>query len=77
MKQRLDGVNTIYSSFVGVGDRVYVAARNGTVVVLKNSDQFEVLATNKLDDGFNATPAIVGDELYLKGNEHIYCIAKQ
>jgi outer membrane protein assembly factor BamB len=76
MKQRLDGVDTIYSSFVGVGDRVYVAARNGTVVVLKNSDQFEVLATNKLDDGFDATPAIVGDELYLKGKEHFYCIAK-
>ena len=26
--------------------------------------------------GFDATPAIVGDELYLKGKEHIYCIAK-
>jgi outer membrane protein assembly factor BamB len=76
MKQRLDGVDTIYSSLVGVGDRVYVAARNGIVVALKNSDELEVLATNKLDDGFDATPAIVGDELYLKGKEHFYCIAK-
>ncbi len=76
-KQRLDGADTIYASFVGVGDRVYIAARNGTFFVLKNSDKFEVLATNKLDDEFNATPAIVGDELYLKGKEHFYCIAKQ
>jgi outer membrane protein assembly factor BamB len=75
-KQPLEGFDLIYSSFVGVGDRVYVAARNGTVAVLKNADTFEVLATNKLDDGFDATPAIVGDELYLRGNAHFYCIAR-
>jgi outer membrane protein assembly factor BamB len=75
-KQRLDGIDMIYASFVGVGDRVYVAGRNGTVVVLKNSDTFEVLAANKLEDTFDATPAIIGDELYLKGKKNFYCIAK-
>jgi outer membrane protein assembly factor BamB len=76
-RQSLEGVNTIYASFVGVGNRVYVAARNGTVAVLKNADTFEVLATNRLDDVFDATPAIVGDELYLRGSRHFYCIARQ
>lgn len=75
-KQRLDGINMIYASFVGVGDKVYVAGRNGTIAVLKNSDTFEILATNKLEDGFDATPAIVGDELYLKGRKNFYCIGK-
>ncbi len=75
-RQSLEGVNTIYASFVGVGDRVYVAGRNGTVAVLKNADTFEVLAANKLDDGFDATPAIVGDELYLRGNRYFYCVAR-
>jgi len=41
------------------------------------ADTFEVLAINKLDDGFDASPAIVGDELYLKGNKSLYCIAKR
>jgi outer membrane protein assembly factor BamB len=45
--------------------------------VLKNADTFEVLATNKLDDVFDATPAIVGDELYLRGSRNLYCIARQ
>ena len=76
-KQRLEGINTIYASFVGVGDRIYVAGRNGTVAVVKNADTFEVLATNELDDGFDATQAIVGDELYLRGDKYLYCVAKQ
>jgi len=76
-KQPLTGIDSIYASFAGVGDRVYVAGRNGTTLVVKNADTFEVLATNKLDDGFDASPAIVGDELFLKGNKSMYCIAKR
>jgi outer membrane protein assembly factor BamB len=76
-KERLQDVNTIYGSFVGAADRVYIPSRNGTVAVIKNADTFEILATNKLNDSFDATPAIVGDELYLRGNESFYCIAKQ
>lgn len=74
---RLPDVNTIYSSFVGVADRIYIPARNGVVSVIKNADTFEVLATNRLDDTFDATPAIVGDELYLRGAQNLYCIARQ
>jgi len=76
-KQALPDMNTVYSSFVGVADRVYVSDRSGHTVVLENSDTFKVLASNQLDDGFNATPAIVGDELYLKGDKFIYCIARE
>jgi len=35
-----------------------------------------VLATNTPDDRFDASPAIVGDELFLKGKTYLYCIAK-
>jgi outer membrane protein assembly factor BamB len=76
-KQPAPGIDTIYASFVGVGDRVYVTARNGTVVVIKNADTFEIVATNKLNDAIDATPAIVGDELCIKGNKFFYCIAKK
>jgi outer membrane protein assembly factor BamB len=76
-KQALTGIDSIYASFVGAGDRVYVAGRNGVTVVVKNADTFETLAANKLDDGFDASPAIAGDELYLKGAKSLYCIAKK
>jgi outer membrane protein assembly factor BamB len=73
--QTLEGIDQVYSSPVGVADRVYCPGRNGVTVVLKNADTFEVLATNKLDDGFDASGAVIGDELYLRGNKYLYCIA--
>ncbi len=77
VKQMLEGLSGIYASPVGVKDRVYFVGRKGTTKVIKVSDTLEVLATNKLDDGFDASPIIVGDELYLKGSKNLYCIAKQ
>jgi len=76
-EQTLEGINQVYASPVGVADRVYCPGRNGITVVIKNADTFEVLATNKLDDGFDASPAVIGDELYLRGNKFLYCIAKK
>ena len=38
---------------------------------------FEVLAQNTLEDDFDASPAIAGDELYLRGHRSLYCIAQQ
>ena len=43
--------------------------------VLKPSEQFEVLAVNKLDDGLDCSPAFVDNEMYLKGKQNLYCIA--
>ena len=77
VKQSLEGMGDIYVSPVGVADRVYFVGRDGVSQVIKHSEKFEALATNTLDDKFDASPAIVGDELFLKGKEHLYCIAKQ
>ena len=45
--------------------------------VIKRSVEFEVLAVNTLDDEIDASPAVVGDELLLKGKTYLYCIAAQ
>ena len=74
--QRLEGIEGIYASPVGVGDRVYITGRNGTTLVLKQGAQFEVLGGNALDDSFSASPAIAGDELFLRGEKVLYCIAQ-
>lgn len=73
--ERLEGVQNVYASIVGAAGRVYIAARDGKVAVLKHGPEFEVLAINALDDSFDATPAIVNRELYLRGAGHLYCIA--
>jgi outer membrane protein assembly factor BamB len=75
--QRFEGPSDFYASPVGASDRVYLAGRNGTSVVLKHSDQFEILATNKLQEKFDASPAVVGKELFLRGHEYLYCLAEK
>ncbi len=46
-------------------------------VVLKQSDKLEVLAVNRLDEKFDASPAAVGKDLFLRGREYLYCITEK
>jgi outer membrane protein assembly factor BamB len=73
--QRLTSIPNVFASPVGAAGRVYFAGREGTTLVIKNSPSFEVLATNVLDDGFDASPALVDKEIYLRGQKFLYCIA--
>ena len=59
----------------GAAGRVYIPGRDGTTVVIKKGPTFEVLAENTLDDGFDASPAMVDRDLYLRGYRYLYAIA--
>ncbi|MEO1971336.1 MAG: PQQ-binding-like beta-propeller repeat protein, partial [Pirellulaceae bacterium] len=73
---RLPELANIYASPVAANDRVYITGRNGTTLVLKRSNELEVLATNKIDDRINSSPALAGNQLFLRGNRFLYCIAE-
>jgi len=75
--QRVEGLKGAYASPVAADGRVYLVGRNGTTVVIKAGNAFEVLATNALDDPIDASPALVGNELFLRSKEHLYCIAEK
>jgi outer membrane protein assembly factor BamB len=75
--ERLGEIRSIYASPVGAAGRVYVTGREGRTVVLKAGPTHEVLATNVLDDGFDASMAVAGDEIYLRGRDALYCLAKE
>lgn len=72
--ETVDGMNGIYASPMGAAGRVYLLGRDGGAVVLENGPEMKVLTRNRLDDGFDASPAAVGNELYLRGRKHLYCL---
>jgi outer membrane protein assembly factor BamB len=73
-RERLPGLDSLYGSPVAAAGRIYITGRNGTTLVLKQSDKLEVLATNRLDDPIDASPAVVGRQLLLRGEKFLYCI---
>ena len=75
--QRLDGVPNVFASPVGAGGRVYIPGREGSTLVIRNATTYQVLAKNDLQDAFDASPALVDGEIYLRGNRYLYCIAEK
>jgi outer membrane protein assembly factor BamB len=76
-QKRLPGMDTIYASPVAANGRVYFSSREGTTVVIEHGPNLRILASNELDETIDASPAIVGREMILRGENHLYCIAEQ
>jgi outer membrane protein assembly factor BamB len=74
--QVLPGMRGIYASPLAANGFIYVFGRDGTVIVLKDAPQFEVVATNKLNDKIDASAAMLGKELFVRGHEYLYCITE-
>jgi outer membrane protein assembly factor BamB len=72
---RLPGIANVYASAVGAAGRVYVTDLEGSTLVFSNEASPKILARNILDDRFNASAAISGKEIFLRGEKHLYCIA--
>ena len=72
--QRLPGLGNIYASPVAAAGRIYFTDREGTTVVLQHGPQLQVLSTNKLDEPIDASPALVGKQMFLRSAKHLYCI---
>ena len=61
---------------IAAGGHVYLTGLNGTTVVIKDADQLEIVATNSVGEDVAATPAPVDKELFIRGQQHLFCIAK-
>ncbi|APZ96045.1 PQQ-binding-like beta-propeller repeat protein [Fuerstiella marisgermanici] len=72
---RVPGLDSIYASPVAAGGHVYLTDRRGTTVVIKDSPTFEIVATNSVGETVDATPAPVDDELFIRGEQHLFCIS--
>ncbi|MEP3478216.1 MAG: PQQ-binding-like beta-propeller repeat protein [Fuerstiella sp.] len=72
---RTPGLDSIYASPVAAGGYVFLTGRNGTTVVIKDADQFEIVSTNSVGETVDATPAPVDNELFIRGEKHLFCIS--
>jgi len=68
--------SNVTSSPILVDDKIYSADEKGTVYVFRASSKFELLARNEMGERVMATPAVSSNRLLIRGQEHLFCIAK-
>ena len=73
--QRIEGVPNVFASPVGADGKVFVLGQDGSTAVIKHGPSYELLGVNKLEDRFDASPALVDGEIYLRGYKNLYCVA--
>lgn len=71
---KIPSLSTLYASPVAANGHVYITDRSGTTVVIKDSKQLEIVSTNSLEEGVDATPALVDDQMFVRGERHLFCI---
>lgn len=72
--QRIGALGDYYASPVAAQDRIYVASQNGVMFVLAAGDSLNVLARVEFGEHIMATPAIIGDTLYVRTAGNLYAL---
>ncbi len=69
---------TFSASPLLIGDKVYAASEEGDVHVFTATPAaFELIAKNSLGECIRATPAVADGRLYIRGQNHLFCIGKR
>jgi len=78
-KERLAGrTGGIYASPVLADDKLYVVTKKRGTFVYSADGKFKLLARNELEDEtrFNASPAMVGNQVFLRSDKYLYCFSQ-
>ncbi|MGI9239586.1 MAG: PQQ-binding-like beta-propeller repeat protein, partial [Verrucomicrobiales bacterium] len=72
-RERIGASGDYYASPVAAGEHLYVASLSGTLSVVKaGGDEPELLHQVEFDARILATPAVVGDRIYLRTSKHLF-----
>ena len=75
-QERISGPGAAIASPVIANSHLYLASYNGTISVIKAGESPVLEHETKLTGKIAATPAIVGDDLYVRTSEFLYTFSK-
>ena len=77
-QERLDAAGDYYSSPVAGGGRIYIASLAGKLSVIKaGGEKPEILHQAEFGERILASPALVGDKLYLRTQSALYAFGPE
>ncbi len=71
---RLGSLGNIYASPVAAAGHIFITDLEGTTMVVTASDVPRVVSVNTLKENVNASLAIAGNEIFIRGVDHLYCV---
>lgn len=74
-KENVEGISSLFSSPTWADGKLYIAGKEN-VSVVKAGPVFELISQNPLDDTFHASPVIIGNNLFLRGQKSLYCFSE-
>jgi outer membrane protein assembly factor BamB len=74
--QRLE-LGTYSASPLLADGKIFCIGEGGTTTVVKAGPVFEILGTNKLDSLTLASPAAVGNQMFIRTADYLYCLQKR
>jgi hypothetical protein len=75
-QKRIEGVSHTYASPVAANSCIFMTDRGGTITVIRDGDEPTVIAVNEMEEGVDATPALIDNELFIRGETTLFCITK-
>jgi outer membrane protein assembly factor BamB len=75
-RERVPGARAFWASPWTCDALVFALDETGTTYVIQPGPELNILRTNQIDELFWSTPAAAGDSLFLRGADHVYCVAR-
>ena len=66
----------VSSSPILAGRHLYITREDGKTFVLRQGDEFKLVASNTLGEPTYATPVFVNGRILIRTQEHLYCITR-
>ncbi|MEZ5384049.1 MAG: PQQ-binding-like beta-propeller repeat protein [Prosthecobacter sp.] len=74
-RSRLGNFGDYFASPVAADGKVFVAGKNGFVVVLEDGPEMKVLGKNDIGEEIIATPSIADGRLFIRTRESLVCVS--
>ncbi|MSU57817.1 MAG: Pyrrolo-quinoline quinone [Pedosphaera sp.] len=66
-----------YSSPVIAAGKLYAIREDGAVFVAKVEDKFELLAENAMGERVVASPVLIANRIFIRGEKNLYCLGEK
>lgn len=74
-EERIGALGDYYASPIAADGKVLMISQPGTAVVLRDGEQLDIIAHNKLGESVMATPAVIGRTVYVRTDGHLWAFA--